>query len=111
MSSLIEVVEPGWPMPPPDSILLRFFTMSSIFVKPITPPAPNGDAGVLCSLKSLDVESETITYGEPSGEASILTIMYSFFISSLHKSAYFTFRSIVPIEYFENHYYLFYPQG
>src|SRR2546428_13006857 len=79
---------------PPDSILFRFFTMSSIFVKPIT-PVPNGDVGVLCSLKSFDVDNETTTYGAPSGEASIRTTINSFFIHYFLKRAYFTFRSNV----------------
>jgi hypothetical protein len=53
-----------------------------MFVNPITFGLPKGDGvDVFPSLRSLIDDSETTTYGEPSGEASILLTTNSFFIN------------------------------
>ena len=76
ISSLSEV---RFELGPPLIILFRPFIISSIFEKPIT-PVPNGDGGEsVFSLMSFLSDREAITYGAPSGAASIRTTTNSFF--------------------------------
>lgn len=49
--------------------------MSFMFEKPMTFGLPNGDCGFCVpSLRSFTEDNDTMTYGAPSGAASILQI-------------------------------------
>ncbi|ABK76734.1 hypothetical protein CENSYa_0089 [Cenarchaeum symbiosum A] len=74
----LSVTPPGEPPMPPKT-LLRSFIMSFMLVNPMTLGDPKGDWGCCMSpFISFAEDSETITYGEPSGEASMLLTTYSF---------------------------------